>query len=117
MAIAKAAPSVRLVSHAATSSRALVGTGGRSTIVLAYPPRDGQNLGAGQIDAPTRAVKIAAPGLTVHGTSIAALQAGGPAVRGNSSVSTELIIGALGALIVLAWVFGSLLARCRSSWR
>ena len=110
VAIAKAAPSVRLVSHAATSSRALVGTGGRSTIVLAYPPRDGQNLGAGQIDALTRAAKIAAPGLTVHGTSIAALQAGGPAVRGNSSVSTELIIGALGALIVLAWVFGSLLA-------
>jgi RND superfamily putative drug exporter len=109
-AIAKAAPGLRLVSYAATGSQALVGTSGKSTIVLAYPPRDGQNLNTHQIDGLTRAAAIAAPELTAHGTGIAALQAGGPAGRGNSSVSTELIIGALGALIVLAWVFGSLLA-------
>jgi RND superfamily putative drug exporter len=109
-AIAKAAPDLRLVSYAATGSQSLLGTGGRSTIVLAYPPRDGQNMGTGQLDALIRAATIAAPELTAHGTGIAALQADGPARRGNSSVSTELIIGALGALIVLAWVFGSLLA-------
>lgn len=108
--IAKAAPSLRLVSYASTGSQALVGADGSSTIVLAYPPRNGQNMGTRQVDALIRAATIAAPELTAHGTGIAALQAGGPAGRGNSSVSTELIIGALGALIVLAWVFGSLLA-------
>ncbi|HEX8006874.1 MAG TPA: MMPL family transporter [Trebonia sp.] len=108
--IAKAAPILRLVSYAATGSQALVGAGGTSTIVLAYPPRDGQDMGPAQIDALTRAAKTAAPDLTVHGTSMNALQAGNSTGRGNSSVMTELIIGALGALVVLAWVFGSLLA-------
>jgi RND superfamily putative drug exporter len=109
-AIAKAGSGLRLVSYAATGSQALVGTGGRSTIVLAYPSRDGQELGTGRVDALTRAAAIAAPQLTVHATGIAALRSGGSAGRGNSSVSAELIIGALGALIILAWVLGSLLA-------
>jgi RND superfamily putative drug exporter len=42
--IAKAAPAVRLVSYASTGSQALVGTGGSSTIVLAYPPHDGDDI-------------------------------------------------------------------------
>jgi RND superfamily putative drug exporter len=48
--------------------------------------------------------------VTVHGTSMQALLAGYSAGRGNSSVTTVLIIGALGALVILACVFGSLLA-------
>jgi RND superfamily putative drug exporter len=108
--IAKAAPAMRVVSYASTGSQALAGSGRTSTIVLAYPPHDGQDMGPAQVSALTRAAKIAAPDMTVHGTSVVALQAGASTGRGSSSVLTELIIGAAGALIVLAWVFGSFLA-------
>ncbi|MFB8177379.1 MMPL family transporter [Streptomyces sp. NPDC055966] len=108
--IATAAPSLRLVSYASTGSRTLVGNGGTSTIVLAYPPKPGDDMATDQIDALTRAVTAAAPGLTVHGTSLRALEAGNTTGGGNSSVTGELIIGAVGALVILTWVFGSLLA-------
>ena len=109
-AIGKAAPSLRLVSYASTGAPALVGNGGASTVVLAYPPHDGDDMSTDQIDLLTHAAKAAAPQLTVNGTSIIALEAGNTTSSGNSTVTSELIFGALGALIVLAWVFGSLLA-------
>ncbi|WEO92701.1 MMPL family transporter [Streptomyces sp. FXJ1.172] len=109
-AIKKADPQVRLVSYASTGARTLVGNGGTSTVVLAYPPHTGDDMATGQIDALVDAAKAAAPRLTVHGTSVKALEAGNTSGSGNSSVMTELIFGVLGALIVLAWVFGSLLA-------
>ena len=107
--VAKAVPTLRVVSFASTGSPALVGTGGTSTIVLAYPSRDGDEMGPVQIDALTGAAKAAAPELTVHGTSVQALEAGNT-TSGKSSVLSELIVGALAALLVLAWVFGSFLA-------
>ena len=87
----------------------MIGANGASTIVLAYPPHDGDDMGPAQLDTLTRAARAAAPALNVHATSLAALQAGN-AQGGNSSVLTEVIIGAVGALIILAWVFGSFLA-------
>ncbi|MEZ0094880.1 MMPL family transporter [Streptacidiphilus sp. EB129] len=108
-AIAKAAPTLRTVSYATTGSQTLVGTGGTSTVVLAYPPHDGDDMDTAAVDALTGAAKAAAPDLSVHGTSLKALAAGNT-TSGNSSVLGELLIGALGALLVLAWVFGSFLA-------
>ena len=107
--IARTAPTVRTVSYATTGSPTLVGTGGRSTIVLVYPSKQNADIDAAAIDTLTHAAKNAAPNLTVHGTSLKALEAGN-ATTGNSSVLSELVVGALGALLVLAWVFGSLLA-------
>ena len=109
-ALAKAAPSVRVVSYASTGSPTLVGTGNASTIVLAYPPHDGDDMDTAAVDTLTKAAKTAAPDLTVHGTSLKALASGSTSTGGNSTVLGELLIGALGALIVLAWVFGSFLA-------
>ncbi|WP_194909089.1 MMPL family transporter [Catenulispora rubra] len=109
-ALAKAAPDMRTVSYAATGSPALVGTGGTSTIVLAYPPHQGDDVSTTVVDQLTAAAKAAAPGLTIHGTSEKALEAGNQSSGGNSSVLGELLIGAIGALVVLAWVFGSFLA-------
>ncbi|MFC1405660.1 MULTISPECIES: MMPL family transporter [Streptacidiphilus] len=109
-AIAKAEPGMRLVSYAATGAQALVGHGGTSTVVIAYPPNANDDMSTDQIDAITRAAKAAAPALRVDGTSLRALDAGNTTGGGNSTVTGELIIGALGALVVLAWVFGSLLA-------
>jgi RND superfamily putative drug exporter len=108
--IAQAAPGLRVVSYASTGNQVLVGSGGRSTVVLVYPPHDGDDMGPAQVDALTRAARAAAPGLSVDGTSVRALAAGNTSSRGNSSVMSELIVGALGALLVLAWVFGSFLA-------
>jgi RND superfamily putative drug exporter len=108
-AIGKADPQIRLVSYASTGARALVGRAGTSTVVLAYPPHDGDDMTTDQIDALTHAAKTAAPSLNVSGTSVRALEAGSTS-GGNSTVTGELIFGALGALVVLAWVFGSLLA-------
>ncbi|NUR03746.1 MAG: MMPL family transporter [Streptomyces sp.] len=108
--LAKAAPNLRLVSYAAKGDAALVGANRASTIVLAYPPKVGDDVGPAQIDQLTAAAKRAAPSLSVHGTSYHALEAGNTTGGGNSSVLSELIVGALGALLVLAWVFGSFLA-------
>jgi putative drug exporter of the RND superfamily len=109
-ALAKAAPDLRLVSYAANGDAALVGAGHTSTVVLAYPPKPGDDMGPSQIDQLTSAAKQAAPDLTVGGTSYHALEAGNTTGGGNSSVLSELLVGALGALLVLAWVFGSFLA-------
>jgi RND superfamily putative drug exporter len=107
--IAQAAPGVRTVSFAQTGSPALLGAGGRSTIVLAYPSHQGDDMDSAAIDTLIHAARVAAPGLSVHGTSLKSL-ASGSTTKGNSTVLSELLIGALGALLVLAWVFGSLLA-------
>lgn len=109
-AIATSEPGIRLVSYSATGSQALVGRGGTSTIVIAYPPHANDDMTADQIDALTAAAEHAAPALHVNGTSLRALDAGNTTSSGNSTLLSELIIGALGALVVLAWVFGSLLA-------
>jgi putative drug exporter of the RND superfamily len=108
--LSKAAPTVRIVSYASTGSRTLLGTGGTSTIVLAYPPKTGEDIDTASLDTLTHAATASAPHLTVHGTSLKALAAGTTSSGGNSTVLSELLVGALGALIVLAWVFGSLLA-------
>jgi RND superfamily putative drug exporter len=106
--IAKTQPALREVSYASTGSRALVGHAGASTLILVYPPY-GQDVPGSVLDQLTAAARAAVPGSGVHSTGVAALSAG-TASTGHSSVLTELLIGALGALLVLAWVFGSFLA-------
>jgi len=57
--VAKASPGLREVSYASTGSRTLVGSGGKSTIVLVYPPRAGADVPASvlnQLAAAARAV-------------------------------------------------------------
>ncbi|HKC28638.1 MAG TPA: MMPL family transporter, partial [Jatrophihabitans sp.] len=107
--VAKADPKLREVSFASTGSRTLVGTGGTSTLILVYPPQQRGDVSPAVLNQLTSAAKTAVPGATVHSTGEAALAAGNSS-SGHSSVLTELIIGALGALLVLAWVFGSFLA-------
>lgn len=104
----KAAPDLHIVSYATNGDSALVGAHRASTIVLVYPSVG--DFGPAQIDRLTAVARKAAPDLTVDGTGYGALEAGQPTGHGSSSVMSELIVGALGALLVLAWVFGSLLA-------
>ena len=107
--VAKASPGLREVSYAATGSRVLLGTGGKSTIVLVYPPRAGTDLPASVLSQLATTARTAVPGAAVHSTGLSALSTGSAAAA-HSSVLSELALGALAATIVLAWVFGSFLA-------
>ena len=101
----------RVVSYTNTGgSPVLVGAGGTSAITLVYPPGQGKDIDSTAVDAITQAARSAAPSLSVGGTSLKSLAAGTTTSSGNSSVLAELLVGGLGALVVLAWVFGSFLA-------
>ena len=108
--LAKELPTLRVVSYATTRDNVLLGSGGRSTVVLAYPPHDGEDIGPAQVDALTKVARTAAPDFAVSGTSAVALQAGNASGSGNSSVLIEVMIGAAMALVVLAFVFVSFIA-------
>jgi len=99
----------REISYASTGNRSLVSNGGRSTILMVFPPQANTDVPPQVLDQLAGAARSALPTATVHATGKAALAAGN-ASQGNSSVLTELLIGALAALLVLAWVFGSFLA-------
>jgi putative drug exporter of the RND superfamily len=107
-----ALPGTRTASFASTGSRAFVSANGRTTFVLAYPPPDNESFGNN-----TRAAKIAArvlagdriAGAPVHLTGVDALtneQGGGK----GPGVLLESMLGGLGALVVLGFVFASMLA-------
>ncbi len=106
-------PGTRLAGFASTASRSFVSPDGHTTFIVAYPPPDpNQPFG----DNPNAAKKASAAlagatvaGAPVHLTGYDALanQSGG----GNGpGVFLEAMLGGLGALLVLAFVFGSFLA-------
>ncbi|TDU02479.1 RND superfamily putative drug exporter [Streptomyces sp. 846.5] len=106
--VAAGVPGVHDLSYASAGDRALVGTGGSSTLVMVYPPKMGDPVAPQVLDAMGAAVAHDVPGAVVHQTGIEQLSSGG--TGGGSSVLTEMLIGGLLALLVLAWVFGSALA-------
>jgi RND superfamily putative drug exporter len=107
--VASAAPGLREISYASTGNQSLVSNGGRSTILMVFPPNANTDVPPQVLDQLAGAAKSALPTATVHATGKTALTSGS-ASSGNSSVLTELLIGALAALLVLAWVFSSFLA-------
>ncbi|MGW6358552.1 MMPL family transporter [Streptomyces sp. NPDC055092] len=106
--VAASVPGVRELSYANTGDRALVGTGGTSTLVMVYPPQAGDPAASQVLDAMSGAITHTVPGTTVHQTGIEQLSSGG--TSSGSSVLTEMLVGVGLALLVLAWVFGSALA-------
>ncbi|HLH65831.1 MAG TPA: MMPL family transporter [Solirubrobacteraceae bacterium] len=107
-----ALPGSRVASWATTGSRAFVSADGRTTFLLAYPVPDHEAFGTDTRAA--RALTSALAGARVGGarvlvTGVDALQSqtGG---SGGPSVLVESVLGGLGALAVLAFVFASLLA-------
>src|SRR5581483_4246847 len=94
------------------SSRAFVSADGRTTFVLAYaPPKPGS---FGQNPAAAKAVagalrRVRLPGGTVHVSGFDALNASS-GQKGGLGILAEGVLGGIGALLVLAFVFASLLA-------
>ncbi len=107
-----AIPGVRTASYASTGNRAFVSADGRTTFVLAYPPPDNESFGNNTKAAKRAAAALAGDtiaGAPVHVTGVDALQnqTGG---SGGPGVLLESLFGGLGALVVLGFVFASLLA-------
>ncbi|HEX9063522.1 MAG TPA: MMPL family transporter [Streptosporangiaceae bacterium] len=110
-AVAAAVPHARIADYATTGSRAFVTKDGRSTFALIYTPPvtgfGGPDLGP----VISTALHRAAPaGWTAGVTGSQLLANGKPAASKGTSIMVESMIGALGALAILAFVYASFLA-------
>jgi putative drug exporter of the RND superfamily len=107
-------PRLRVLAWPATTDdRRLVVDGGRTVYGLVWGPyRPGLDAGASEL-APAVAQRLHAalpPGTTVEVTGLDELTADAGSQPGDTGVLVETLVGAVGALVVLAFVFGSLLA-------
>jgi RND superfamily putative drug exporter len=108
---AGALPGARTASWPGTGDRAFVSTDGRTTFQLLYPVADfaAADPYAQALPALTRAVagqRVAGAPVLVTGATI--LKSGGSS--GGNSILAETLLAGVGALVVLAVVFGSLVA-------
>jgi RND superfamily putative drug exporter len=105
-----AVPHVRIADYATTGDRAFVTADARSTFALVFTPGNQPDTLQPADIAVARAVQAAAPaGWMVHVTGLRQLENTTPARPGNEVIA-EAMLGALGALVVLAFVFASVLA-------
>jgi putative drug exporter of the RND superfamily len=110
-ALARAVPDVRIADYATTHNPAFVTSDGRSTFALVYTaPVNG--LGGGDLGPVIgHAVTAAAPaGWHVGVTGMQLLANGQPSSSKGTGIMAEAMIGAIGALVILALVFASFLA-------
>ncbi|HLI59918.1 MAG TPA: MMPL family transporter [Solirubrobacteraceae bacterium] len=111
--IERALPGARIASYASTHDRGFVSADGRTTFALVYPTPRGADAYGGNATAARRA-QSAVRGLRIAGspvriTGIDALNASGN--RGSGlGLLLESVLGGGSALLVLAFVFASLLA-------
>jgi len=111
--LAAALPGARIASYASTGDRAFVSADGRTTFALVYPPPDPNSIFGENPRAEKRA-HAALSGLTVAGrpvhlTGFDALSQESGSDDGPG-VLVEALLGGVGALAVLAFVFASFLA-------
>jgi putative drug exporter of the RND superfamily len=106
-------PRLRVLAWPATTEdRRLVAGGGRTVFALVWQPWRGADAGASEL-APAIAERLRAAlpaGSSVRVTGIEELAAGAESQPGDTGVLVETLVGGVGALVVLAFVFGSLLA-------
>jgi putative drug exporter of the RND superfamily len=111
-AAARAVPHARIADYATTHNRAFITRDGRSTFALVYTaPVMGFGSATSVGPAIQRAVAAAAPpGWHTGITGFQLLANGKPASSKGTSLMAEAMIGAVGALVILAFVFASFLA-------
>ncbi|HEX6388480.1 MAG TPA: MMPL family transporter [Solirubrobacteraceae bacterium] len=111
--IAKTLPGARIAGYASTNDDAFVSKDGRTTFILAYPRPDPDSIFGENTEA-EKDLRAALKGATVAGAPVrlsgfdALANAAGDAE--GPGVLVEAMVGGLGALVVLAFVFGSLMA-------
>ena len=107
-----AVPGSRSADFAGTGDRVFVSKDGRTTFgVIWYPPSEDAFGGAGDAlkDSRAAAAKVTVDGSPVRITGFDALASNDEASTGPD-VLVEVLLGGLGALVVLLFVFGSLMA-------
>jgi len=109
-----ALPQSRVASYASTGDSAFVSRDGRTTFALVYPP-PGKDSAFGENPEAEKAARAALRGATVAGapvhlTGFDALSADSGGGGQGPGVLAEAVIGGLGALAVLTFVFASFLA-------
>ena len=108
-----ALPEARTASYASTGDRAFVSDDGRTTFALVYIPQKG-GVAPGQVEA--REAQAALAGVTVGGSAVevtgldALRAAAGESEGDGTGVLLGTLVAALGALLVLAFVFRSFMA-------
>ncbi|MEA2496959.1 MAG: hypothetical protein QOJ29_4870 [Thermoleophilaceae bacterium] len=111
--VTTALPHSRSASYASTHNRAFVSKDGRTTFALVYIPAKG-GVDPGQTEAVRAQAALAnvkVGGAPVHVTGLDALRAAGKNGGGsNTGVLVETLAAALGALLILAFVFASFMA-------
>jgi RND superfamily putative drug exporter len=111
--LAKALPGARIASYASTGDRTFVSKDGRTVYALVYPTGADPSDFGNNPDAARKASRALAGatvgGAPIHVTGFDALaqESGG---SDGPGVLLEAVIGGLGALVVLLFVFASLLA-------
>src|SRR2546429_71726 len=111
--LARTLPGTRMAGFASTDSRTFLSHDGRTTFIVAYPPPDPKQAfndnpnAAKKATAALKGVTIAGAPVHLTGFDALSVQSGG----GNGpGVLLEALLGGMGALLVLAFVFGSFLA-------
>ncbi len=111
--LARVLPGSRIAGYASTGERAFVSADGRTTFAVAYPPPDRSQAfednpkAAEHASAALRGATIAGAPVHLTGFDALSVQSGG---ANGPGVLLEALLGGLGALLVLAFVFGSFLA-------
>jgi putative drug exporter of the RND superfamily len=110
-AIRQSARSVRIADFATTGNRAFVTTDDRTTFALVYTPAPSDGFGGPDLSpAIQHGLDSALPAGWHAGLTGEQLLANGKPSSGGTGVLTEVMISSVGALVILAVVFGSFLA-------
>ena len=109
-AIARSVPDVRVADYSSTGNARFVTSDERTTFALVFIPPSTSFGGPTQAAAITRAAQAALPSGWHFGLTGEDLLANGAPASKGTSIMVETMIGSVGALLILALVFGSFLA-------
>lgn len=111
LAAAESFPGIRVADAVSTGDRHFVTSGGRTTFALLFTPPPRSVMGADDVTPRVVAAARAAmpKGWHIGVTGVTQLSVGNSKQQGTSTLA-ETMMGGLGALVVLAVVFGSALA-------
>jgi RND superfamily putative drug exporter len=109
-AIAASVPGVRVADYSSTGNARFVTSDGRTTFAYVFIPASASFGGPTQAAAVTRAATAALPPGWHFGLTGEDLLANGAPASKGTGIMVETMIGSVGALVILALVFGSFLA-------